>query len=473
MKFVRYSGWMPLLAIFAGLPAFAAAGEKNMAPSPFLIEGQVRVQGVGENNTGMGMGSDSTGLLGAEGKLKVTARLGENSHFYWEGRGVAGLGHSGFETDDTGSVSSENNFLEWRESYFEFDNIGKQPFIVKAGRQRVKEPYGVWWNQNFDAVRLAYDTTLFRGFVLAGQNLFSYNSSRDFTDDERDIARVLAEGSWQYHYQQFFETRLMFQNDHSGIDDIGTIQEPDDRNSMDGNLVWAGVRAAGKTRAFAGADKIHYRVDVMGVAGSENFDMTAPSGTSNLIVTGTDERDVLGWAVDAGVDIPLVKDSRPLLHLGYAFGSGDDDPNGSTDHAFRQSGLDGNFSRIGALSQNSSNYGVVLRPQLSNIHILTAGLTSAVFQSSDVGLLYRYYRLAEPANALPSSGVNNTLNNDDRDLGHEIDLLFNTDISRHFNMGEKEAYLRTSLGAFRAGDAFGTNEGEVAARGLVELGVNF
>jgi hypothetical protein len=471
---LRTAGSALLLTFFSGLQAHAEPERGAAPPPPFYIDGQVRLQGSGESNTGLGSGSDRTGLAAAEAKLRLHANLSENTHFFWEGRGVTGVGHSGFETDDTGAVSRKNNFLEWRESYLEFDNLGRKPYYARVGRQRVKEPYGIWWNRNFDAVRLGYDSTLFKGSVTGGQDLFSYNSSEDFRENDKDIARLMAEGSWQYHYQQFLEGRMLYQHDHSGIDDVGTIQSLDDRNSEDGDLFWAGVRAAGKTRAFGAPGKLQYRVDLMGVGGHENMDQTAPSGASNLVVTGTESRDVLGWGVDAAVDIPLNKDSKPLLHLGYAYGSGDDSD--GTDHAFRQNGLEGNFSRIGALTQNSHNYGVVLRPQLSNLHILTAGLTAAVLESSDVGLLYRYYRLAEPANALPSSGVGNVLNNDDHDLGHEIDALFNMDVSRHFGMdpkGKKRVHLRTSLGAFRAGAAFGGDEGEIAMRGLIELGFDF
>lgn len=452
-------------------PAYAQS-ESAPATSPVMYEGQLKFQAVDQNNTNLGAGGNA-GLLGAEARLKMTVNINEDALFFWEGRGVGGVGRSGFETSDTGNISNNKNFLEWRQSYFQFSNLGGQPFSIRAGRQRVRESYGNWWNQNFDAVRVGYDTTLFSGFLLAGQDLFSYSTGEDFRKDQKDIFRLLAEGSWQYYYRHFFETRMMYEDDHSGVDGIGAIQSASDRNAADGQLLWAGVRAAGESRPLTdGADRVKYRVDLMGVSGNERVDTTTAAG-SNLLVTGIRDRDVLGWGLDAGVDIPLAMNSHPVLHLGYAYGSGDDGT--GDDHSFRQSGLRGNFSRVGVLSQSVYNYGTVLRPQLSNIHILAAGFTMPMFQASDAGVLYHYYRLADAATSVTSS-VNGTLNGRDNDLGQGIDLLFNTSLYESDNIRAghiNSAYLRTSLGAFRAGDAYGTNEGEIAGRGLIELGFNF
>lgn len=475
----RHFGLLALAAIGGFFPLSATAGTTATPAGPVEIGGQIKFQGVGLNNADLGTDDGgSTGFLGGEAKLHVTATLSENTLFYWEGRGVAGVGHSSFETSDTGNVARENNFLEWRESYLQFNNIDGKGVGAKLGRQRFRETYGDWWNQNFDAIRASYDSTLFSGFLAGGENLFQYNTGRDFNEDDREIARIFGEGSWQYHYDQFFQVRAMYEDDHSGIDGVGEIHEFDDRNNAEGHLFWAGVRAAGKTNAFAsGPDKIQYRFDLMGVTGNQDEDITTSAGGSNVLVTGTDSHDVLGWAFDGGVDIPLaIAETKPLLHVGYAYGSGDDDPTSGTDNAFRQNELASNSSRIGALSRNSYNYGTVLRPELSNIHIFTLGLTAAIFKASDAGLIYHYYRLAESANSLSTSGVNNTLNNNDRDLGHGVDLLFNTNLYENTNgntYGVKEVYLRSSLGAFRAGEAYGNNEGEIAARGLVEVGFNF
>lgn len=455
----------------------AASGAEPSAPASSIeLHTEVRAQAVDLHNGDLDTsGSDNIGAASLEARLHLTAHINEDALFFLEGRGVAGAGRGGVESADTGSVSGGDSFLELRQAYLEFDNLGGAPVTAKAGRQKFREPYGVWWNRNFDALRLSYDTTLFAGSIAAGEDLATYRTSGDnLSENDKDVSRVLAEGSWQYYYENFVEARALFQDDHSSVS-VGDIQTPEEFDDGDSNLFWGGIRAAGRTH-FMGteANKLAYRVDLMGVTGRENLATTTPSG-QNRLVTAVDRRSVRGWGFDAATDIPLSK-AWPILHLGYAYGSGDEDTADGRDHAFRQNGLRGNFSRFGALSENTDNYGTVLRPQLSNIHILSAGMTMPVMEASDIGAVYRYYRLDEPATTLMSSGIYDTLNGTDTGLGQGVDFLFNMDVLKEAHLastGVQDVKFRSSLGFFRAGNAYGTSDGEVAARGLVEVKVGF
>lgn len=461
-----------LLAIVAGSTVPARAAE--ISPG-VTLDTELRLQGVGLHNGDLGTSGDDTLANAAlAARFLLTAHFNPDNFFFWEGRAVASAGRAGFESGDTGSISSGDSFLEWRQSYLEFDHIVDTSFGAKFGRQKVREPYGLWWNQNFDALQAFYDTTIFRGAITAGQDLFSYRTSNDdFTENEQDIANVMVEGSWQYQYENFFEARLMAQNDHSDLN-VGDIQPDDDPDSATGHYLWAGLRATGDTHFLStGPRKTGYRFDLLGVTGNEDVTTIAPFGPGTNIVTALSDQDVRGWGFDGAVDVPL-RGKLPILHFGYAFGSGDDNPADGTDHGFRQNGLHGNYSRIGALTENTDNYGTVLRPELSNIHIVSVGATLPVLDASDAGLIYRYYRLDEPTTALAASGLENTLNGVDRSLGQGVDLLFNMDIPKEtgFTVSHVEDMkLRSSLGVFRASDAFGAGDGEYAVRGLVELKV--
>jgi alginate production protein len=456
-----------IVSISFSFPASAAE-----TPSRFTLNTDVRLQGVDTRNADLGTtGSDNVGTGSLEARVRLTGNITDNALVFWDGRVVFRPDRGGFQSEDTGEVINKGTFLEWRQSYLQFNNIIAPQTDLKIGRQKIKEDYGLWWNQNFDAIRLTYDSTIFKGFLAGGQNLFSYQTGNgDFTENDKDLARLLAEGSWQYYYNNFLETRLMFQNDHSGIA-VGDPENPNNPDDRDGRLVWAGVRAAGKTSVFTGdAGKMSYRFDLMGVRGNE--DVATIAGNAVAAITDTDVR---GWGFDAATDIPLPNMS-PLIHLGYAFGSGDANAADGTDHAFRQTGLDGNFSRIGALSLNTDSYGTVLRPQLSNIHVLSAGVTMPVLKASDIGAIYRYYRLDEPATSLVTSGVENVLNGTDRQLGQGVDFLFNMDVLKERQMNNtqlRDLAVRTSLGFFRSGDAYGAANDETAVRGLVELRAGF
>ena len=474
MMFIfRYSKFFLLPCILIFNAVFCSTVLAKQRTPGITLDTDVRFQAVDVYNADLGTNDSKSIESGAfAARFRLTGNFNENMLLFWEGRGVANVGRRGFQSADTGEISSLDSFLELRQSYLQFDNVMAQPVSFRIGRQKVKEDYGLWWKQNFDALRLTYDTTLLKGSIVAGQNLFSYRTSDgDFTENEQKIARVLAEGSWQYYYDNFLEARLMFQDDHSGIA-VGDSQNVDDPDDRDGRLFWGGVRASGKTHAFMiGADKLSYRVDLMAVTGKE--DVATINGVG--VVTAVDSKKVKGWAFDAGVDIPLPK-VRPVLHFGYAFGSGDGDTTDDSDHAFRQSGLEGNFSRIGALSESTNNYGTVLRPQLTNIHILSAGITTPVLKASNVGVIYRYYRLDESATALVSSGTNNTLDGVNRQLGQGVDVLFNMNILKEGQINSEcvqDVTFRSSLGFFHSGSAYGAADGESAVRGLVELKIGF
>jgi hypothetical protein len=462
--------------------SFAANPTTGSAPAatlqPFVVTGDIRMQGVDLDNGDLGTdGHSNIGTAALEAEIQATWNITQHDLFFWEGRGVAAAGKGGFQTEDTGGLSNGQSFLEWRQSYFEFNNIDDQPYAVRLGRQKLREPYGLWWNQDFDSARALYQSSLFSGNVAAGQNLFNYNTNgSSFTNNDKNVARVLAEGSWQYWYQNFFETRLMYQDDHSGVG-VGQVENAQQLDPGTSSLVYGGLRAAGSTHFLATGDvKTDYRLDLLGVAGHENLAATAPDGTSNRIVTGVTGQSVRGWALDASTDVPL-PNMKPLLHLGYAYGSGDGNTADGSDHTFREDGLAGNFSRFGALTENTDNYGTVLRPELSNIHILSAGFTTPVFDAASAGVIYRYYRLADAATSLPSSGVVNNLDGVHKNLGQGLDLLFNTDILKEAHLaashGVTDVTLRSSLGFFWAGKAYGTGDGDVAARGLVEVKIGF
>jgi alginate production protein len=466
LKPLLFTGTFLLAAFSLHHPASAT----ELSPG-VILDINLKAQGSDLSNADLDTsGSDNLGLAAGEAKFGLTANFNENALFFWEGRGVAGAGHGGIESSDTGSVARRESFLEWRQSYLQFSNLTDHPLSLKIGRQKVREDYGLWWNQNFDAIKLTYDTTLFKGSLGGGQNLFSYRTGEgDFTENDKDLAYLLAEGSWQYYYDHFFEARLAYQDDHSDLA-VGDPENPSNPDDRDGHLFWGGLRAAGKIAGFEKADKLSYRADLMGLSGNEDV---ATIGANT--VTALTGQHVRGWAFDAATDIPLPEMS-PVIHLGYAFGSGDGNGADNTDHAFRQTGLQGNFSRIGALSEGTNNYGTVLRPELSNIHVLSAGFTMPVLDASNAGILYRYYRLDDPAAALSSSAIYNTLDGVHRQLGQGVDFLFNMDILKERQMNATAVHdvnLRSSLGFFRSGNAYGAADGETAMRGLVELKVGF
>jgi len=304
----------------------------------------------------------------------------------------------------------------------------------------------------------------------------------DFGEDEEDRLRIFGALKYQWHDNHKIEGRFLYENDYSGMEDNGQLVPSDDRDDEDHKLAWLGLRTKGlfntsKNPAFK---NLTYRADIMGVAGTENvYDTTSGPSSAWRTVSNARERDVLGWAFDGNADFLLNLPAKPTLSLGYAFASGDGNPDGNgTDHAFRQTGLEGNtsyFPERQAVS-SSRNYGEVLRPELLNLHILSTGLNFPIFTQSDLNLKYFSYWLDEDALRLRSSGIDAPLNGTDKHIGQALDVTATYNIGKEHDIENtllRKSAARLRLGAFRSGNAYGDAAREYAYRAFIEFRMRF
>lgn len=463
-------------ALFSSCIFVAGAAQAQEKTYPqFTIGGSLRAQALGEENNDLGtLGDEFQDSESLDAKIRATLDINQNTRAFTEVRGVLNYGDGGGEDPVTNEPLGQDHFAELRQLWIENRGIfGLPPLGVRFGRQRFSEPRSLWWNRDFDALRVSYDSTMFKGFLAAGQNMMSYRTGDDdFLEDDQDIFRVLAEGSWEYQYGHFVELRGAASHDHSGTEDVGTIIEDDDRDDEDGDLFWAGLRLKGSQLPAIADNNIKYHAEIMGVAGEADLQTsTAGPGANERTVTGNDDEDILGWAFDAGVEVPLPVYAEPSLILGYAFGSGDDG-DGGTNNGFRQTGLHSNSNYIGLSDSAVNYYGFVLRPELSNIHIFTAGVSAPAFKASNMTLLYHYYRRSNDETDISSSGVNASLNGEDNDIGHGLDLSLNVNLTEEFGLPVKPfkgVHWRSMAGVFRAGEAYGEAEDENAFRARTEL----
>lgn len=131
-----------------------------------------------------------------------------------------------------------------------------------------------------------------------------------------------------------------------------------------------------------------------------------------------------GHAIDLGATLRISPhEMKPRLTVGYAWGSGHGSSERGTNGTHLQTGLHDNESNFGGQA-DFDTYGVVLDPDLSNIHILTAGIGINPDRQTSWDLVYHYYRQDKTA------GLNHTNMRprfDDesaRAIGHGLDLVW-------------------------------------------------
>ncbi|MCA9320552.1 MAG: alginate export family protein, partial [Planctomycetes bacterium] len=178
---------------------------------------------------------------------------------------------------------------------------------------------------------------------------------------------------------------------------------------------------------------------------SNGFQVWADAGW----VKGTeDELRVEGHGFDLAAmyvfeDHPL----EPSLYLGFAWGSGDDDLSDGKDSSFRQTGLQDNNDKFNGVT--SFRYlGELVRPEVSNLKIWTAGFGFRPHRKTSVDLVFHRYEQVESADRLRNSRLRLDPLGLDSKLGWEVDVVVGLEAWEPLEM-------EVVLGYFHPSQAFG------------------
>jgi len=179
-------------------------------------------------------------------------------------------------------------------------------------------------------------------------------------------------------------------------------------------------------------------------------------------VTGKDgsNRTLSGYGLDVGgvyrfTDLPLY----PSITLGWAFGTGDGDPDDRVNHEFRQTGLQSNETRFAGVAKFKV-YGEALDPELSNLKIFTVGLGFRPARNMFVELIYHRYWLDKIADELRNSALTAQMNQVEtrlsKDVGSGVDIV----LGFRNVFGLRRLGLDVRAGWFFPGEAFLRSEGD-------------
>ncbi len=213
----------------------------------------------------------------------------------------------------------------------------------------------------------------------------------------------------------------------------------DDKSGEEGSPQFMGVRAYGRP-----SDTFKYWTDLAFLRGNDEL-----------------SRDFSGYAFEVGgtywfLDLPL----RPSVTLGFAYGSGDSNPDDNKNTEFRQTGLQSNEARFGGATQFLA-YGETLDPELSNLNIFTVGLGFRPAASVFVDLVYHHYRLNAVADEIRGSALTAQMNQVEsrlsKDVGSGLDIILG--FRNLFGVRGLGVDLRAGL--FFPGDAFLRDDGGV------------
>ena len=343
-------------------------------------------------------------------------------------------------------------------------DIGGGEIAVQAGRQQFQDRREWWWDDDLEAVRLRFARGRLSGFFAVAEKLWSTSTLEPLEPDERDIRRFFANAVYAFERRRQAEIFLMRQNDHSSTYRMGDAILEDDFDEADSDLTWVGVRYRGRHK-IDGVGKLYFTLDGALVRGNEvEIDSTEANGV--VSVTRPVKRRVKGAAFDGSLSWELPVEWEPILSFGYTIGSGDDTPDDGHDGDFRQTGLHGNNGKFRGISR-FRYYGEALRPDLTNIRILTAAFGAPIGESVWVEMVLHDYKQQSARGEIPGSRLDLDPTGLSRKLGREFDLIVS------YEQPSRKWEAELSAGAFRAGEAFGAEQGEWALVVAVKINHNF
>lgn len=231
------------------------------------------------------------------------------------------------------------------------------PFEFSVGRRNYEDERHWLYDTSIDSVGATFRQGPIRVDAFAGREVWK---SLNFIPNQGQVKDRINTKSIYLDYRGIEDVRLAAY--HIVRDDLTRTQ---------GKPQLTGVRAIGRP-----SDEFNFWTELAYTSGKD-------AASQRLSGTGVDV-----GATYRFLSLPL----RPNITLGYAFGSGDDNPTDTKNDTFLQTGLQSNEARFAGVSK-FKYYGEALEPELSNIKIFTLGLGLWPAPNVTVDIVYHKYRL--------------------------------------------------------------------------------
>jgi hypothetical protein len=346
-----------------------------------------------------------------------------------------------------------DTYVERGEMWLYTEDVRGSGVNLDVGRLDFEDDRRWWWDDELDAARIGWEGETLELTLALAYELASDRSDQSWVDpDQERVLRWISESSWDFAENHSFQFFVLYQDDHSPTEQVGDTVSVEREDDSDAELTWLGVRQTGifelGARGYLG-----YWLDAAAMGGHERLIEFGDEVVDGRIEAEEVKRhDVSGWAVDAGLLWLPPLPWEPRVFAGYAQGS----------EEYRQSGIGNNEAGFGGVERFDS-YGLLLRPELSNIGIVTAGAGMSLFDSSSLDLVYHYYRLYEASEDLRDSELQFQMDGKHKELGHELDLVL--------ALEEWERLEFTlAISALRTSNAFGIGDPAPGVRGPEEEG---
>jgi alginate production protein len=447
------------LAIAAAMASMSVSAQ-DLAPGEASFGIKLKLAGLAEGDRGLGTREiDGTPLdidgETAEGYLDVQPvlfwRMAEDWDLFVRLQGFVPSGE--VVVFDEERPRRTESFAAVREAWIAYHGLTSYPGeMIKLGRQRLREADGTWWDRDAEALRWTFDSTLLQAHVgLASELHTARTGSEELPASQRDRGYGFAGVSRQWYAEHFIGARVAHAFDYADPEDDFGSSEPDPKLSKR-NYTWIGVYAHNDYFGAAERAGLYYWTQYDLLLGDRE-DLVV--GADPALPATTTERDVRSWAIDGGARLRF---AAPLS-IGFAYAVADGGGDEQRSKNFEQTGLHSNRSRFTGTRSLLYRYNEALRPELSNLRILST-FVSVPLPRFDVSLVYHWIERNQDDEPIVADGIDLQPVNDDIDIGQGVDLVLatyfgTTPEARLDEQDDLRSNVRLRGSLFRPGDAYG------------------
>ncbi len=299
----------------------------------------------------------------------------------------------------------------------------------QIGRQRFIDSRRWLFNENMDAIRLGYQHEQFSLELSVSQlNLVQRNLlRREAEEDEEGFVNYYAYANYKFGKKNHIGLFALYQDQQR----LGTAQP-----------LYVGLQSGGRLLG-----DLKYWLQTAIVRGS--------SGGNSI----------RGEAIDVGLTQVFNGSWEPSLTVGYAYGTGDNNPDDKVDTSFRQTGFQGNSDKFNGVAR-FKYYGEVLDPRLTNLMVFTGGVGIKPFAKTSFDLVYHYYMQDHESERIRGSDLSTDPTGLSKHIGSEVDLVVGY-------QGIPHLQTKFVLGYFFPGKAFTQSWHDGAMLATILLRYNF
>lgn len=300
---------------------------------------------------------------------------------------------------------------------------------LQVGRQRFIDTRRWLFNENMDAARLAYQyENLSLELSVSQFNLVQRNLlRREELEDEETFVNYYAYADYAFGKKNHVGVFALYQDQQR----LGTARP-----------FYLGIQSGGRL-----------------VKGLKYWIQAA-------IVRGTDgAKSIRGEAIDVGLTQRFDGFWEPSITIGYAYGTGDRNPDDNVDTRFRQTGFQGNSDKFNGVAR-FKYYGEVLDPRLTNLMVFTGGAGIRPFEKTSFDLVYHYYLQDHTSTSIRGSDLATDPTGLSKHVGSELDLVAGY-------QGTPQLQTKFVLGYFLPGRAFPEGSRDGAFLASILLRYNF